>query len=260
MAKEGRVRRVSLFPFLQKRFTEFTAKEIYGRILCGEVRVNGGILRDPKALIGKNSCIEFLGNRYVSRGGEKLAHALELFPVNVEGKICLDAGSSTGGFTHCLLTRGAVEVHAVDVGFNRLSYGLRRDPRVLVHERTNIMDLEALDPLPHGATADLSFRSIRGAASHILALTKERWLIALIKPQFEWRNPPAAFDGVVRDIGILRGILEEVVKLLLEEEVFLHAALLSPIRGRKGNREFFFFLKDLPGPDATRILDSLDQE
>ena len=220
--------------------------------------VNGGILKDPKTLIGKDSRVEFCEDRYVSRGGEKLSHALDRFPVEVGEKVILDVGSSTGGFTHCLLTRGAAGVHAVDVGFNRLSYSLRMDARVYVHERTNVMALRTLEPTPHGAAADLSFRSIHGAASRILALTGEGWLIALIKPQFEWRNPPPDFDGVVRDSGALREILWGLMKLLLDEGVYLHAALPSPITGRRGNQEFFFLLRNVPGPEVTSILDSLD--
>jgi 23S rRNA (cytidine1920-2'-O)/16S rRNA (cytidine1409-2'-O)-methyltransferase len=252
-------RTVSLYTVLKNRYEEFSDKELYSLILCGEIKVDGGILRDPKAPVDPACQVEFLGRRFVSRGGEKLDHGLTVFGIDVEGLVIVDAGSSTGGFTHCLLSRGALAVHAVDVGYNQLDYSLRQDPRVIVHERTNVMDFHDPQPVPQGAVADLSFRSIRGAASHLLSLTSEKWLVALIKPQFEYPNPPEEFDGVIKEEEVLREILAETLAGLEEEGVYLHAAAVSPITGRKGNREFLFHLKtiraSLRGQDILKALD-----
>ena len=182
---------------------------------------------------------------YVSRGGEKLAHALEVWKIHCAGTIWVDAGCSTGGFTDCLLARGASCVHAVDVGTNQLDWRLRKDARVLVREGTNVMDLRAgdLDPAPQRAVADLSFRSLRRAASHILGLTSEGWGIFLFKPQFEWTRPSREFRGVVRDPRTVVSIARELVDAFASEDLGVEKAVLSPIRGRKGNRELLFLLR-----------------
>jgi len=181
----------------------------------------------------------------VSRGGFKLERALELFDFPVEGLTFLDAGSSTGGFTDCLLQHGASCVHCVDVGYNLLDFSIRSDSRVSVHEKTNIMDLQSLDPRPDAAVADLSFRSIGGAATHILNLTETRRMTALIKPQFEVPRGTVGFDGVVRDMNLLRQTLESVFAALKDEGVGVFDVCISPVRGHKGNREFLALLGDL---------------
>jgi len=237
---------MALFPLLKKKFTDYTDKELYSFILCGKVKVDGGVLKDPKINVREIAKIELLGEKWVSRGGDKLSGALSYFSIDVTDKVFLDAGSSTGGFTHCLLTKGASRVHSVDVGYNQLHFTLRTDPRVIVHEKTNVMSLTSLDPRPHGAVADLSFRSISGAAPLIISLTSEKWLIALIKPQFEWKNPPEEFDGVIKDPLIILEILETVVDQLEGEGIFLHGVTPSAITGRKGNQEYLFLLKDIP--------------
>jgi 23S rRNA (cytidine1920-2'-O)/16S rRNA (cytidine1409-2'-O)-methyltransferase len=190
---------------------------------------------------------------YVSRGGEKLAAALDLWGIACEGKTWIDAGCSTGGFTDCLLRRGASLVYAIDVGENQLDWRLRADPRVRVMEATNVMAVrgEELDPTPDSAVADLSFRSLRLAASRILSLTAERRGIFLVKPQFEYIHPPRDFDGVVRGQGALRDILSDLVAGLGNEGVRAEDAVESPLRGRKGNREFLFLLRLGSGPGTT---------
>jgi 23S rRNA (cytidine1920-2'-O)/16S rRNA (cytidine1409-2'-O)-methyltransferase len=189
----------SLLSLLTERFPQKSRDELFSLILCGDVSVDGSKIRDPKSEVPRDAYISIERRRFVSRGGDKLDHALSVFGIDVRGKVVIDAGSSTGGFTDCLLQRGAVAVHAVDVGFNLLAYALRNDPRVILHERTGVMDIRGFLPQAHIATADLSFRSIRGAASHLISQTIDHKLVALIKPQFEWRNPPSSFDGVLRD-------------------------------------------------------------
>ena len=186
--------------------------------------------------------IEIHPIRYVSRGGIKLDYALKTWNIPVFGKVLLDAGASTGGFTDCLLQFGAIHVHAIDVGYNQIHPKFRKDPRVTVMEGTNILDIQVLTPAPHGAVCDLSFRSLRGAASHILSLTLENWLVALVKPQFEGGGDLPGFAGVVRSEEALVRILESLQEDLKKEGVHTRKVLESPIRGRKGNREFFFYL------------------
>ncbi|MDR2588266.1 MAG: TlyA family RNA methyltransferase, partial [Spirochaetales bacterium] len=171
--------------------------------------------------------------------------------VEAQGKTVLDAGSSTGGFTDCLLQRGAARVHAVDVGRGQLHPALKKDPRVTPREKTNIMSLASLDPAPAFAVCDLSFRSLRGAASHITGLTSEGRLIALVKPQFEWQAPGADFRGVVRGAESLRRILAGLLAGLEAEGLTVHDIIKSPLTGRAGNREFFFDLRTTPCASQT---------
>ncbi len=224
-------------------YPDTSADRIFALIMCGDVLVNGEKITDPKTKIKKDAVINLLEKKYVSRGGIKLKEALSFWNINCKGKIFLDAGSSTGGFTDALLRRGAAGVHAVDVGYNQLSYSLRTNPKVYVHERTNIMNVEILDPEPDAAVADLSFRSIKGAASKIMSLISGDWLIALIKPQFEISGSNrAGFNGVITEKEILFDTVMETAEGILKEGLFVNDAILSPVKGRKGNSEFFFFI------------------
>jgi 23S rRNA (cytidine1920-2'-O)/16S rRNA (cytidine1409-2'-O)-methyltransferase len=238
--------RIPLIDLLRLHYPQRGEKELFAEVLRGHVRVGGETVLKPGIRVAADCAIEMKGEaHYASRGGEKLARALDEWGVVCEGRYWLDAGCSTGGFTDCLLERGAAGVYAVDVGENLLAWRLRRDPRVRVMEQTNVMKLrrEDLDPLPDCAVADLSFRSLRGAAAHILTLTREAWGVFLVKPQFEWKDAPAAFHGVVRDRVDLLPILRGLVDGLGEEGVLVEHAVASPLRGRKGNREFFFWLR-----------------
>ncbi|NCB01331.1 MAG: TlyA family RNA methyltransferase, partial [Spirochaetia bacterium] len=179
---------------------------------------------------------------YVSRGGLKLEHALHTWNIDVKDLDFVDAGSSTGGFSDCLLQHGAHKVHAVDVGYNQLDYRLRVDPRIIVHEKTNIMHLARTDIEVDAAVADLSFRSITKAASHILSLTRQSWMISLIKPQFEIEGAREDFTGVIDDPFLLINTLINVYNSLTDEQVGIKAIIESPIQGRKGNREFLAWL------------------
>ncbi len=235
----------TLFENMKIRFTSLAKEEIYAKILCGEVLVNGQKERNPKIIIENTSIISVLEKKYVSRGGIKLEKALTQWNISCKDKIFLDAGSSTGGFTDCLLHHGAAGVHSVDVGYNQLAYRLRQDPRVFVHEKTNIMDAKVLEPFPDAGVADLSFRSIHGAAAKILSLVKERWLIALVKPQFEIDKAEYPnFNGIISDPAVLLPTMITVINRMTEEGVYVSDTALSPIRGRKGNIEFLFLLKD----------------
>lgn len=179
---------------------------------------------------------------WVSRGGLKLEHALGEFPLSPEGRICLDIGASTGGFTDVLLTHGAAKVHAVDVGHGQLAWKLRSDPRVVVHEKTNARHLTAAEiPDPIGAlVCDASFIGLATLLPAPLALcVPGAWAVALIKPQFEAGRDQVGSKGVVRDPAVHAAVCERVRAWwagLPGWEVLGIAE--SPITGPEGNREF----------------------
>lgn len=250
------MKEISLLQAIQNSHPELDKKEAYARIMCGEVRVNGERIRRPEQKIRPDVKIEFEPKKFVSRGGKKLEAALQRWKVPVAGKVFLDAGASTGGFSDCLLQYGAKMVHSVDVGYNQLDYKLRRDPRVQAHERCNIMSLTELSPEPEAAVADLSFRSIHGAAGHILEMVREGWMIALVKPQFEIipaeEDVEKKFSGVIHDAEVQVRVLLKVAERLESEEVEVLDIMPSPILGRKGNREFLFLL-------SSKIKDTINR-
>jgi len=249
-------RTIALLQLLKLHYPSRSEKELSAQIVTGGVHVDGQKVTKPGLRVRAEAEVRVREERrYVSRGGEKLAAALDAWAIPCAGAAWLDAGCSTGGFTDCLLQRGAAAVHAVDVGVGQLDWALRQDPRVRVHEGTNIMALNAteLAPRPASAVADLSFRSLHGAARHILALTTEGWGIFLVKPQFEYKEPDPAFRGVVRDPHAIRTILADLAQDLAAEGVMLEMAIASPIRGRKGNREFLFLLRTGTGSPARAV-------
>lgn len=251
------MKRLKLLDLCQNQFPDYTKKELYSFIMCGEVKIAGGIHRNPQELFSVDQTVELVQRRFVSRGGEKLDYALEHWKLSVEGLVVVDAGCSTGGFTDSLLQRGAGHVYSVDVGFNQLDFTLRQNPRITVLEQTNVMSLAdlKLDPQPELAVADLSFRSIKGAAAYLLNLISGTDLIALVKPQFELINPDNNFDGIVRSDSILEDVLNQVVGQLKEENSFVKDILCSPILGRKGNREFLFWITSDPSSRCQQIPD-----
>jgi 23S rRNA (cytidine1920-2'-O)/16S rRNA (cytidine1409-2'-O)-methyltransferase len=256
------MRKRPLLQVLQNLEPGSSREELLARILCGEVRVDGARIRDPRFPV---DCSEVSLERrpFVSRGGLKLDGALAAHGPAVAGLCLLDAGCSTGGFTDCLLQRGAARVIAVDVGYGQLDYRLRRDPRVTALERTNILSLVpgSLPEVPDAAVADLSFRSLRRAAAHLLTLTSRHWLLALVKPQFEWRSAGADFRGVVRDPEVRRRVLASLARDLGAEGVFLERVAAASPAGARGNREFFFWLTTEGSPMAReRLLEELPLE
>jgi len=252
MGREEKKRLLPLLEIALLRHPQLSRKELYARIMCGDVRVNGDVERDPKRRLAADLPVEILERRYVSRGGEKLESAYRAWHFPVADKTFIDAGASTGGFTDFLLQHGAFCVHSVDVGYNLLDYSLRADPRVRSHERTNIFKIEDLDPRPNAAVGDLSFRSLRGAAAHILSLTSEGWGIFLLKPQFELRNPGREFSGVVTDTKEQQSAVEQTLLSLAEEGVRTQGIIPSGIRGRKGNQEYLVYL--LQDANDARVL------
>ena len=235
--------KVKLRELLKAQLPTLSCAEIEALLACRQLKIGQETCTNLETLYPAKSKIEIVRKRYVSRGGYKLEKALTTWPLEVRDKVMVDAGSSSGGFSDCLLQNGAALVHAIDVGYNLLDYSLRVDKRVVVHERQNIMEKVKLEPPPHAAVADLSFRSIVTAADHILSLTQERWMVALIKPQFEVPKGAEDFNGVLDDDELLFNTLLEVFKALKERNVGFKAIMESPIRGRKGNREFLAHLE-----------------
>lgn len=181
------------------------------------------------------------GPRYVSRGGVKLAGALDAFALDVTGRVALDAGASTGGFTDCLLQRGVARVHAVDVGRGQLAWSLRQDPRVVVYERTNVrgLDAGALGEAVDLVVADLSFISLCTVAPALVAsATETADFVLLVKPQFEAGPTRVGRGGIVRDPEVHAAVLGEVAAGLAAAGLLVTAVVGSPLRGADGNREF----------------------
>ncbi len=239
---------------------DMSRQDIYAAILCGEVYVDGELVRDSRALVSSDSDFFHESKQFVSRGGVKLNSVLDNLDFHPEGKVCIDAGTSTGGFTDCLLQRGAGHIHAIDVGYNQIAWKLRTHPEVTIHEKTNIMSLNPgyLKPPAQLAVADLAFRSIRGAAAHILKLIGGGHLLALIKPQFE--NPRETnFNGVVKTMEARREVLFRLKEDLEMDEVFIHDAIVSPLTGRRGNVEVFFLLSTVRCSDEVDINQKIDR-
>ncbi|MEJ5300916.1 MAG: TlyA family RNA methyltransferase [Thermodesulforhabdaceae bacterium] len=212
-------------------------------ILEGVVYVDGVLCTKAGKEVKPDSVIEVRKDflPYVSRGGIKLSHAIETFQIPVTGKVCMDVGASTGGFTDCLLQKGAKRVYAVDVGYGQLAWKLRQDPRVVVLERQNIRYLpKELVPEPiELVTIDTSFISLRLVIPAIIPfLDNNSWLIALIKPQFEAGRDKVGKGGIVRDEKVHQEVCDIISDFVKSFGFNVEGVVESPIRGQKGNREF----------------------
>ena len=214
-------------------------------IMAGDVRVNGAVERRASVQIPDTADIAVdRGPRFVSRGGEKLDHALEVFAVDVDGLIALDVGASTGGFTDCLLQRGATRVYAVDVGYGQLDARLRSDPRVIAMERTHIRDLDQFPERPQIAVIDVSFISLTQALPRSIALLPPAApIVALVKPQFEAGKDEVPRDGVVRDPLVHATVIGRVASWCVSNRLRIRNVTISPLLGAAGNREFFLHLE-----------------
>ena len=214
-------------------------------IAAGSVLVAGAPADKASRLVAPDEAIELLGPppRFVGRGGEKLDAALDHFGFDVEGATALDAGASTGGFTDCLLQRGAAHVVAVDVGHGQLHERLRADPRVTVVERTHIRDVSAERFGRDGfdvVVADLSFISLSSVAGALTGLAHDgAELVVLVKPQFEaGRQEASRGRGVIRDPTVWDRVLRSVINAFSEAGAVMMGVMPSPIRGADGNVEF----------------------
>ncbi len=215
-------------------------------VLAGHVLVSGTVAAKPERMVDDAEPIELTGPRprFVSRGGEKLDPALDTFAIDVAGTRCLDVGASTGGFTDCLLQRGAAHVVALDVGRGQLAWSLRQDERVSVLERTDIRDADpdVIGPVDV-VVADLSFISLRTVLPAITKLAGDAPIVALVKPQFEVGKGRVGKRGVVRDASLHGEAVAGVVAKASSLGLRCEQTFDSPVPGAEGNREFFVLLR-----------------
>ena len=230
-------------------------------LMSGIVYVNGQKEDKPGSTFeDEKVTIEVRGKTlpYVSRGGLKLEKALKIYPIDLKGKVCLDIGASTGGFTDCMLQNGAVRVYAVDVGRGQLDYKLRSDARVVCMEKTNFRYMTEQD-LPERvdfATSDVSFISLEKMLPPAHALLKDEGeMVVLIKPQFEAGRELVGKKGVVTDSGVRRNVVQKICDFAAGTGFELLGLDFSPIKGPEGNVEFLLWLKKTDGAVKRSISD-----
>ncbi len=239
-------------------------------IRAGEVRVADQLVDKPGTLVATEAPITLKRRSpYVSRGGEKLAKALAVFPVKVSGRVCLDGGISTGGFTDCLLQAGADRVYGIDVGYGQVDWKIRTDPRLTLRERTNLRHLQPEelyapeDPRPTLGVADVSFISLTKVLPALWALLDPpRELILLVKPQFEVGRAKVGKNGVVRDPKDQAEAIQTVLETAVSLGWWVQGLTWSPITGPAGNIEYLLWLKssqDSTGFETTEILPMVRQ-
>jgi 23S rRNA (cytidine1920-2'-O)/16S rRNA (cytidine1409-2'-O)-methyltransferase len=214
-------------------------------IMAGEVTVDGRLVTKPGTLIEEGAAIVISEPPpFVSRGGIKLDHALDEFRLDVRGKVAADIGASTGGFTDCLLKRGASRVYAIDVGYGQLDYRLRQDARVVVMERVNARYPISLPEKVDLATIDLSFISVTKVIPSVAQILKEDgYLVVLVKPQFESRKGEVGKGGIIKDSQLHAIILGRFIVWVVDNGFRLKGLIVSPILGTEGNKEFFVLLR-----------------
>ncbi|HEY9872534.1 MAG TPA: TlyA family RNA methyltransferase [Candidatus Obscuribacterales bacterium] len=236
-------------------------------IQAGEVRVNQQVIDKPGTEVETTAQIQIKErSRYVSRGGEKLSHALEVFPIPLEGRICLDGGISTGGFTDCLLQAGAKKVYGIDVGYGQVDWGLRNDPRVILRERTNIRyltpaqlygDSTAAEVYPDLGVVDVSFISLTKILPALWELLQPpREAVLLVKPQFEVGRSRVGKKGVVRDPKDHADAIAQVLQAAQQLGWQYRGLTWSPITGPAGNIEYLLWLgmdSQTSAPDKDAI-------
>jgi 23S rRNA (cytidine1920-2'-O)/16S rRNA (cytidine1409-2'-O)-methyltransferase len=265
--------RIRLDVLLVERGLADSRAKAQALIMAGQVRLAGQtVLKAAMSIAPDADLTVDAGPRFVSRGGEKLDAALEAFKVYVTGSTCADVGASTGGFTDCLLQRGAAKVYALDVGKGLLHWKLRNDPRIVVMEQTNARFVASLPEQISLATIDASFISLKV----LLPVVKE-WLIspplstsprigrgdrgegcviALIKPQFEaGRREVSRGDGVIRNEAVHRQVLLDVLTFAQRDGFSLRGLIRSPLLGPKGNAEFLAWLGFEEGKDLQQLVD-----
>lgn len=209
-------------------------------IMAGQVMVDGWVVDKPGTRVPQEADIALQATRpYVSRGGLKLEAALDRFAIEVAGVIAADVGASTGGFTDCLLQRGAYKVYAIDVGYGQLAWRLRNDPRVVVMERVNVRYLKGLPEPVDLATVDVSFISLELVLPAVVGFLKpDGDIVALIKPQFEAGRKQIGKGGVVKDPAVHRAVLRKVLLWAEGHGLRVHGLMTSPLKGPAGNVEF----------------------
>jgi 23S rRNA (cytidine1920-2'-O)/16S rRNA (cytidine1409-2'-O)-methyltransferase len=213
-------------------------------IMSGELTVNGKTMTKPGSLVDEGVSIKVSQKPpYVSRGGIKLAHALDEFKLDVTSLIAIDVGASTGGFTDCLLQRGVRLVYAIDVGYGQLNYKLRQDSRVVVMEKTNVHYPFPLPEKADLATIDLSFISVTKVIPNLMEHVKQSGrIIVLLKPQFEAKKKEVGKGGIIKDPLVHARVLGRFIAWAIDYGFRLRGLVASPITGAEGNQEFLLLL------------------
>ncbi len=232
-------------------------------IMEGSVFVKGQREDKPGAVFDESSVIEIKGKtlRYVSRGGLKLEKAMQVFPVSLTGKVCMDIGASTGGFTDCMLQNGASRVYSIDVGYGQLSWKLRQDARVICMEKTNFryVTREQVPEEIDFASVDVSFISLTKILSPAYELLKQGGeMVCLIKPQFEAGREKVGKKGVVRDAKVHEEVIEKVITYAESIGFSVQGLDFSPVRGPEGNIEYLLFIRR-PAERETAGMQAADQ-
>jgi len=228
-----------------------------GKVLCGTKRIDkpGEQIEDFETLTINSDQIQ-----YVSRGGLKLEKAIKKFNLNLSDFICADIGSSTGGFTHCMLINGAKKVYSIDVGYNQLDYKLRIDDRVIVLERTNIryLDNNLISDEIDFISIDVSFISLQLVLPKAYEILKDgSYLVALIKPQFEAGKEKVGKNGIIRDPKVHAEVINNTLSFAEKIGFSIQDLTYSPIKGTKGNIEFLVLLKKSSEPSIDINIDSI---
>ena len=238
-------------------------------IMSGVVFVDGQRADKPGAQVQSDCAVEVRGevHEFVSRGGLKLKKALQFFQVSPAGKVCMDCGASTGGFTDCLLKGGAAKVYSIDVGYGQFAWSLRNDSRVVLMERTNIRYVtpEQIPDQPELAAVDLSFISLKLVLPVIAGiLGKDGQVLCLVKPQFEAGRGKVGKNGVVREESTHVEVLEHFVANANDAGFRVCGLTFSPVKGPEGNIEYLGFLSAVPGentlPDIRQLVRDSHQE
>ena len=233
-------------------------------IMAGKILVNGQKIDKAGTLVPPDAQIKILGDDlpFVSRGGLKLQKALDVFGINLVGKIAADVGASTGGFTDCMLQRGAKMVYAIDVGYGQLAWKLRRDLRVVNMERTNIRNVTRKDffyGLPEFVSIDVAFISLEKVLPVVFdVLTDDGEIVALIKPQFEAGREFVGKRGVVRDKKIHAAVIEKILTFAASIGLTIRALDFSPVKGPEGNIEYLAHLSKGGAAATVEIFSVVD--
>lgn len=224
----------------------YSKTQVQSYIMQGKIKVNGTVVTKPGQAVARDAKIEcdIQEPKYVSRAGFKLEKALDEFGIDVAGLVVMDAGLSTGGFTDCLIQRGAAKVYGVDVGYGQVHEKIRNNPKVVVMEQTNLRNLRTVGEKVDLVTLDLSFISVLKNMEAVNAILKETGnLIVLIKPQFEARKEDVGYGGIIKDQKVHQEACDRVVAGIVAHGYELAGLIDSPILGTSGNKEFLSWFK-----------------
>ena len=261
-------KKMRLDVLLVERGLQESRQKAQATIMSGLVFINGQRTDKPGTPVAEDAAVEIRGStlRYVSRGGLKLEKALEIWPIDLRGKICMDVGASTGGFTDCMLQNGAAKVYAIDVGYGQLAWSLRSDGRVVCLERTNARGLtrEQVPEEPDFSSVDVSFISLKLILPAIASVLRDGGeAVCLIKPQFEAGKDKVGKKCVVRDPAVHLEVLERFLVHAAQADFCIKGLDFSPVRGPEGNIEYLGFLQagagECRGFDLKELVDRSHQ-